>query len=117
LCSNADLILQVNKKVQFLRPHGEPVYSSPALGHTLVAYGPRGVAALQNAVRSGLGTLFVPYEKFQAVAAKLVAKENEIAELTARIAAIKADSATLKAQVQKLTGASDIVLPLRWKGS
>jgi hypothetical protein len=91
LCSNADLILQVNKKVRFLRPPDEPTYSSPALGHTLVAYGPRGVEALINAARNGLGALLVPY-------GKLAAKENDIAELKARIAALEGENSTLKAR-------------------
>jgi DNA N-6-adenine-methyltransferase (Dam) len=91
LCSNADLILQVNKKVRFLRPPDEPTYSSPALGHTLVAYGPRGVEALINAARNGLGALLVPY-------GKLAAKENDIAELKGRIAALEGENSTLKAR-------------------
>jgi hypothetical protein len=82
LCANADLILQVNKKIQFLRPPDDPVYSSPALGHTLVAYGPRGVAALRNAARNGLGTLFVPFDKSEARVTQL---ECEIDDLKARI--------------------------------
>ena len=78
LCANADLILQVNKKIHFLRPPDEPSYSSPALGHTLVAYGPRGVAALRNAARNGLGTIFVPMAKSEARLAEL---EEELARL------------------------------------
>jgi hypothetical protein len=60
LCSNADLILQVNKKIQFLRPDdgGDP--GNNALGSSLVAYGERAVNALMNAAAAGLGTLFKP---------------------------------------------------------
>src|SRR6266404_9554460 len=58
LCCNADLILQVNKKINFLRPDDEP--GTNALGSTLVAYGERAVQALVNAAAAGLGTLFKP---------------------------------------------------------
>jgi DNA N-6-adenine-methyltransferase (Dam) len=78
LCANADLILQVNKKIQFLRPPDEPSYSSPAMGHTLAAYGTRGVAALRNAARNGLGALFEPFTKREARIGEL---ERELARL------------------------------------
>jgi hypothetical protein len=58
LCGNADLVLQVNKKIDFLRPDDEP--GTNALGSSLVAYGERGVQALRNAAAAGLGTLFKP---------------------------------------------------------
>jgi DNA N-6-adenine-methyltransferase (Dam) len=58
LCGNADLILHVNKKIDFLRPDNEP--GTNALGSTLVAYGERGVQALRNAAAAGLGILFKP---------------------------------------------------------
>ena len=95
LCANADLILQVNKKIQFLRPPDEPTYSSPALGHTLVAYGPRGVAALRNAARNGVGTLFVPLAKSEA---RIAALEREIDDLKAQIATIDVGVAALTAR-------------------
>jgi hypothetical protein len=54
LCGNADLILQVNKKIDFISDES----SRNALGSSLVAYGERGVKALMNAHR--LGALFKP---------------------------------------------------------
>jgi hypothetical protein len=59
LCGNADLILQVNKKIDFVRPGGNDTGTN-ALGSSLVAYGKRGVQALLNAAAAGLGTLFRP---------------------------------------------------------
>jgi hypothetical protein len=59
LCGNADLILQVNKKIDFIRPGGDDIGTN-ALGSSLVAYGERGVQALLNAAAAGLGNLFVP---------------------------------------------------------
>jgi len=59
LCGNADLILQVNKKIQFMPGDDQPTNNN-ALGSTLVAYGDRGVKALMNAAAAGLGTLFKP---------------------------------------------------------
>src|SRR5262249_11247632 len=64
VCGSADGVLQVNKKINFLKPNNDPKNHN-TLGSSLVAYGPRGVAALRNAARNGLGTLFVPYAKFQ----------------------------------------------------
>jgi hypothetical protein len=58
LCSNADLILQVNKKIDFMRPSDEP--GTNALGSTLAAYGQKAVQALTNAAAAGLGTVFKP---------------------------------------------------------
>jgi DNA N-6-adenine-methyltransferase (Dam) len=58
LCGNANLILQVNKRIDFLRPDDEP--GTNALGSTLVAYGERAVQALKNAAAAGLGALFAP---------------------------------------------------------
>ena len=54
-----DLILQVNKKIDFIRPGGDGTGTN-ALGSSLVAYGKRGVQALLNAAAAGLGTLFIP---------------------------------------------------------
>ena len=56
LCSNADLILQVNKKIDFISYES----SKNALGTSLVAYGERGVKALMDAHAHGLGALFKP---------------------------------------------------------
>jgi len=97
LCANADLVLQVRKKIQFLRPPGKPLGTN-ALGSSLVAYGERGVKALENAATAGLGTLFQPYRESQAILqSKTHAKEKEIAELKARIAALEAENDALKA--------------------
>jgi hypothetical protein len=52
------MILQVNKKIDFVRPSDEP--SRNVLGSSLVAYGERAVQALMNAAAAGLGTLFKP---------------------------------------------------------
>ena len=79
LCGYADLILQVKQKIQFLRPPGEPADGNNTLGSSLVAYGTRGVEALKNAARNGLGALFVPFEKSDARIAEL---ERELARLT-----------------------------------
>jgi hypothetical protein len=76
LCGNADLILQVKQKIQFLRPPDEPTGGKNALGSSLVAYGTRGVEALKNAARNGLGTAFVPLAKSEARLAEL---ERELA--------------------------------------
>jgi len=95
LCASADLILQVNKKIQFLRPPEEPTYSSPALGHTLVAYGPRGAVALRNAARNGVGTLFVPLTKSETRIAEL---KREIDDLKAQIATLDVENAALTAR-------------------
>jgi hypothetical protein len=58
LCGHADLILQVNKKIEFLHPSNEP--GANALGSSLAAYGERAIHALMNAATAGLGTLFKP---------------------------------------------------------
>jgi hypothetical protein len=52
----ADAILFVRKKIRFIRPDGT-TGNSPAQGTTLLAKGPQGVAALQNARQAGLGFL------------------------------------------------------------
>lgn len=52
----ADLVLFVDGKINFIGEDGQPG-RSPAQGTTLMAAGPRGVVALQNAARAGLGTL------------------------------------------------------------
>jgi hypothetical protein len=54
--AKADAILFVAKKLKFIGADGQPG-NSPAQGTTLLAAGPRGVAALQNASRTGLGLL------------------------------------------------------------
>lgn len=55
----ADALLFVRKKIRFIRPDGTEG-ASPAQGTTLMAAGPRGVAALTNATRAGLGFLTLP---------------------------------------------------------
>jgi len=55
LCGNADLILQVNKKIQFLPGDDQPTNNN-ALGSTLVAHSEWAVKALMNAAAAGLGT-------------------------------------------------------------
>jgi hypothetical protein len=56
LCGNADLILQVNKKIDFINDES----GKNALGSSLVGYGERGVKALMDAHAHGLGALFKP---------------------------------------------------------
>ena len=51
----ANAILFVTPKIRFIGPAGPGV--SPAQGTTLMAAGPRGVAALRNAEGAGLGLL------------------------------------------------------------
>ena len=63
LCGNADLILQVNRKIDFVRPGGDDTGTN-ALGSSLVAYGERAVQALMNAAAAGLGALFKPCQSF-----------------------------------------------------
>lgn len=53
----ADALLFVGRKLKFIRPDGTPG-ASPAQGTTLLAAGKRGIAALVNAERNGLGLLF-----------------------------------------------------------
>ena len=59
MCGNADLILQVNKKIQFMPGDDQPTNKN-ALGSTLVAHSESAVKALMNAAAAGLGTLFKP---------------------------------------------------------
>jgi hypothetical protein len=54
----ADALLFVRKKLRFIRPDGSEG-KSPAQGTTLMAAGPLGVAALENAAGEGLGLLLV----------------------------------------------------------
>ena len=54
----ADLILNVRSKLKFIGVDGKPG-KSPAQGTTLLAIGPKGVAALCNAQRAGLGSCWV----------------------------------------------------------
>jgi hypothetical protein len=56
LCGNADLILQVKERIDFI---GDESGKNP-LGSSLVAYGDRGVKALTDAHAHGLGALFKP---------------------------------------------------------
>lgn len=58
LSERADLILVLNRKIPFVRP-GMKTGCFP-IGHHLIAIGERGVAALENAARNGLGKLFTP---------------------------------------------------------
>ena len=60
LCGHADLILQLNKKIQYIRPDDDRDPGNNALGSSLVAYGEKAVQALMNAAAAGLGTLFKP---------------------------------------------------------
>jgi hypothetical protein len=55
----ADLMLFVAPKIRFIGADGKEG-ASPAQGTTLLAKGPRGVEALRNAHRAGLGLLAVP---------------------------------------------------------
>jgi phage N-6-adenine-methyltransferase len=59
VCSHADLILLVNKKINFISPTTSGTGNN-TLDSTLVAYGERAVQALMNAANAGLGTLFKP---------------------------------------------------------
>ena len=53
----ADAILFVRKKIRFIGEDGKEG-ASPAQGTTLMAAGARGVTALENAARAGLGLMF-----------------------------------------------------------
>ena len=55
----ADLALAVREKIKFIPGPGVKA-SSPAQGTTLLAVGERGVAALRNANKGGLGSLWLP---------------------------------------------------------
>jgi hypothetical protein len=57
--ARADAILFVSPKLKFIGADGQPG-RSPAQGTTLLAAGARGVEALRNAARAGLGTLWAP---------------------------------------------------------
>jgi hypothetical protein len=85
LCGGADLILFVNKKIQYLRPN-DAKPGNNALGSTVVGYGEKAVQALKNAERAGLGTAFVPLKKVTERVAEL---ETENAELRAKLAEIE----------------------------
>ena len=54
----ADALLFVRSKLKFIRPDGT-TGDSPAQGTTLLAAGRRGVEALRNAARNGLGLMLV----------------------------------------------------------
>jgi hypothetical protein len=64
LSERADLILALKKKISFVRP-GMKTGCFP-IGHHLIAFGDRGVAALENAHRKGLGKLFKPIAEARA---------------------------------------------------
>src|SRR6516162_2195132 len=55
----AELVLFVAKKIRFIGVDGQEG-KSPAQGTCLYSFGPRGRAALENAVRCGLGVLMIP---------------------------------------------------------
>jgi len=59
LSSYADLVLFLNKRVAFISP-SRPKSSAQSIGSILVAIGDRGMAALENANRNGLGRLLKP---------------------------------------------------------
>lgn len=54
----ADAVLFVREKIKFIRPDGS-TGKQPGTGTTLLAKGPRGVQALENATRAGLGLLLI----------------------------------------------------------
>lgn len=54
----ADCHLQVSGKIAFMKPDGT-FGDSPSTGTTLFGYGPQAVAALLNAQKNGLGSVFV----------------------------------------------------------
>lgn len=56
----ADLVLAVARKIKFIGVDGQPG-KSPAQGTTLLAAGQDAVSALEQASRSGLGSLFQPW--------------------------------------------------------
>ena len=66
LMEKADLVLTLKKKIPFIRPGQKPV--SFPIGHHLVAIGERGVAALENAARNGLGSLSQPHRSMSEAA-------------------------------------------------
>lgn len=59
--ARADCGLQVAGKIKFIRPDGS-VGAQPGTGTTLLAVGPLGVKALQNASASRLGLLWLPLQ-------------------------------------------------------
>src|SRR5262249_954105 len=65
----------VNKKIQFITPDNDDTGHN-ALGSSLVAYGDRGVQALENAAAAGLGTLFAPQNHQGPTEASLPEREN-----------------------------------------
>jgi DNA N-6-adenine-methyltransferase (Dam) len=60
LAAEADLILVLQNKIRFMKPHGPHHHDSP-VGTHLVAYGERGVQGLISAYRRGLGLLLKPF--------------------------------------------------------
>lgn len=72
----ADLTLAVAKKLKFIGPDGQPG-NSPAQGTTLLAAGERGVAALRNAARAGLGSLWMPADAPKASPRQVVKLSRE----------------------------------------
>jgi hypothetical protein len=58
LISRADLVLALHQKISFIRPGKKS--KSYSIGHHLIAIGQKGVQALHNAYRAGLGYLVYP---------------------------------------------------------
>lgn len=56
---NCDRILFTNKKIKFINEFGE-IGESPSNGSTLFSIGEKGVQALTNAEKNGLGNCFCP---------------------------------------------------------
>jgi hypothetical protein len=61
LVERADMILFMSRKIAFINAAGETTGAFP-IGSTLVAIGPRGVAALLTAARNGLGIVLAPHK-------------------------------------------------------
>lgn len=57
-----DGVLLISGKVKFIKPDGK-TGDSPSTGTSLFAIGERGITALRNAEKNGLGTLLVRYER------------------------------------------------------
>lgn len=79
LSARADLILSLNKKIPFIRPGVEKPRAFP-IGHHLIAIGERGVAALENAHRAGLGKLLIPHRNAEARRIAPFVAESEAAD-------------------------------------
>ncbi|CAL2091890.1 Phage N-6-adenine-methyltransferase [Tenacibaculum sp. 190524A05c] len=55
--NNVDAILFVKGKIKFVQPNGE-IAKSPTTGTTLFAIGSKGIKALENAEKNGLGKMY-----------------------------------------------------------